>query len=148
MSGSWRRRGVGQRRSRAGGKNTAEEGELVAIGKEFLSLQLRLGRLFETQRSLWPGSAWTEETERKWALKVDPIRERMAELRTIAVQSAANSLAELKAKAVILMDLVEDDPSDVYAQLTLSLCLDLLAYSAELELGNSAADKMQSALVG
>ena len=148
MSGSWRRRGVGQRRSRAGGKITAEEGELVAIGKEFLSLQLRLGRLFETQRSLWPGSAWTEETERKWALKVDPIRERMAELRTIAVQSAANSLAELKAKAVILMDLVEDDPSDVYAQLTLSLCLDLLAYSAELELGNSAADKMQSALVG
>ena len=148
MSGSCRPRGVGKRRSRSGGKNTAEEAELVVIGKEFLSLQLRLGRLFETQRSLWPGSAWTEESERKWALKVDPIRERMAELRTIAIQSAAETLAELKAKAVILMDLVENDPSDAYAQLTLSLCLDLLAYSAELEFGKSAVDKKEPALAG
>ena len=102
-------------------------------------MQLRLGQLLESQRSLWPGSAWTEEAERKWALKVDPIRDRMVELRTIAIQSAAGTLAELKAKAVILMDLVENDPSDVCAQLTLSLCLDLLAYSSESEFCERAA---------
>ena len=69
-------------------------------------------------------------------------------MRTIAIQSAAETLPELKAKAVILMDLVENDPSDAFAQLTLSLCLDLLAYSAELEFGKSAVDKKEPALAG
>lgn len=100
---------------------------LAEIGTEFLALQLRLGLLMETQQKTWPSAAWTEEREREWLMDVDPLRDRMAVLRSAALKCLAHSLADLKIKAMILADLVEDDPQDACAQLALSLCRDLIA---------------------
>ncbi|MCL4743797.1 MAG: hypothetical protein KJZ83_00130 [Burkholderiaceae bacterium] len=120
------RRGLDDQPADALGNGTLEKVELIEIGAEFLSLQLRLGTMLDTQQKAWPGAAWTEELEQQWARRVTPIYDRIAELRWAAVRCPANSLAELRTKATILMDVVEDDSGDVTSQLTMSLCRDLV----------------------
>lgn len=96
------------------------------IGAEYLSLKFRLGVLMETQQQSWPGPEWTEDLEREWLEAVDPLRDRMAVLWWTAIKCPAYSLAALKVKATILMDLIDDDPKDASAQLSRSLCRDII----------------------
>ena len=103
--------------------------DLLKLGSEYADLQRQLAALIEHQRRAWPGRAWTEELEAKWSLKLDPIRDRMSEIRWAAARLPAIDVDELRAKATILMDLVEHNPASVCAQLTISLCQDLIAFS-------------------
>lgn len=114
--------------------------DLVAIGLEYAGLQLRLRSLMEHQRRTWPGSAWTEELERQWSRKLDPIRDRMAALQWKAVDLPATDLRELKAKATILLEVTDDDPNNICAQLALSLCDDLILFSESADQSNRVHD--------
>ena len=111
---------------------TASRGSsnLLEVGAEYLALQQTVGLLLEIQKCTWPGTNWTEELEALWANHVDPLRDRMVSLRRAALSNPARSLAGLKAKATMLIDLIGDDPQSSCDQLTLSLCRDLIAYSA------------------
>lgn len=114
--------------------------DLVAIGLEYAGLQLRLRSLMEHQRRTWPGSAWTEELERQWSRKLDPIRDRMAALQWKAVDLPATDLRELKAKATILLEVTDGDPNNICAQLALSLCDDLILFSESADQSNRVHD--------
>lgn len=107
-------------------RNSVPGGDLLEMGLEFASLQLRLRAQLETQEKAWPGSSWTPELEEEWSRLIDPIRDRMVTIRWLVTTRPAHSIAELRTKATILMDLVDDDPQDASAQLTLSLCRDLI----------------------
>ena len=122
-------RSCGPRAEPWDGNVNKSRADLLKLGSEYADLQRQLGALIEHQRRAWPGRAWTEELEAKWSLKLDPIRDRMSAIRWAAAHSPAIDLDELRAKATILMDLVDSDPANVCAQLTISLCQDLIAFS-------------------
>lgn len=115
--------------NRANEEDAGDRVDLLGISLEYMGLQLRLRSLMEHQRRVWPGTAWTEELEEQWSRKLDPIRDRMVELRWKAVNLPATDLRELKAKATILLEVTDTDPNNVCAQLALSLCQDLLQFS-------------------
>lgn len=120
---------IGKNDSQSKNEQVDHQADLVGIGLEYASLQLRLRLLMEHQRRAWPGSKWTEELEKRWSGKLDLVRDRMRELQWKAVDLPATELRELKAKATILLEATEDDPQNASAQLALSLCYDLILYS-------------------
>lgn len=101
---------------------------LAKLGWEYAGLQLQVKFLEDQQRRLWPGEAWTEEVEARCYRTVDPLKDRMVEIRWIAAELRATDLLGLQAKARMLQDIVDDDPGDIRARLTLSLCRDLISF--------------------
>lgn len=126
--------------NRANEEDAGDRVDLLGISLEYMGLQLRLRSLMEYQRRVWPGTAWTEELEEQWSRKLDPIRDRMAALQWKAVDLPATDLRELKAKATILLEVTDDDPNNICAQLALSLCDDLILFSESADQSNRVHD--------
>jgi len=101
--------------------------ELLQLASEYSALRIQLNSFLETQHRLWPGEAWTQELEMRWSRWMEPIRDRMAEIRWEVVKIQATDVAGAKAKAAILHDVVDKTAEDVGSRLTLSLCKDLIA---------------------
>ena len=135
---------------------------LTKLGCEYAGLQSQVKFLEEQQQRLWPGEAWTEEVEARCLRTTDPLKDRMVEIRWIAADLRATDLLGLQAKARMLQDIFYDDePSDIRARLTLSLCQDLIsfplcqalvsfadiAYSNEMDLGlvESSSSRIETA---
>lgn len=107
----------------------ADTNNLTKLGWEYAGLQSQVKFLDEQQRRLWPGEAWTEEVEARCFRTTDPLKDRMVEIRWIATDLRATDLMGLQAKARMLQDILYDDePGDIRARLTLSLCQDLLSF--------------------
>jgi len=107
----------------------ASNDDLRRLGLEYVALQLQLNAFIETQHQLWPDQVWTEQHEMRCSSWIEPIRDRMVEIRWEAVKLKATDLVGLRAKATILHDIVDNDPDDVRSQLTTSLCEDLISFS-------------------
>lgn len=73
----------------------------------------------------------------RWSRWMEPIRDRMVEIRWEAVKLQATDLVGLKAKATILHETVDNNPDDIRSQLTLSLCEDLISFPDTATLGNT-----------
>ena len=102
---------------------------ITELASEFAPLRLRIQMLLDTQIQVWPGDEWTEAHEHAWSQLIDPIRDRMVIIRDAIVAKQANTPAELQIKATVLLDLLEEDTTDIVSQLTRSICHDLLSFN-------------------
>jgi len=102
--------------------------DLRKLGWEYAGLQRQLKFLQEEEHRLWPGEAWTEDVEAQRARISDPMKDRMVEIRWIAARLRATDLLGLQAKATMLQDIIDDEADSIRAQLTLSLCRDLISF--------------------
>lgn len=113
-------------------ENIMSGDDLRKLGFEYAALLRQLKSLKEEEHRLWPGEAWTEEVEAQRARTTDPMKKRMAEIRWTAARLRATDLHGLQAKASILQDIIDDEPGNICAQLTHSLCRDLLSLHQNL----------------
>lgn len=100
--------------------------------KAFLALKEQVASVIqkrEIQRSTAGIPACLEATYEK---ELDRLNDEIYALCWKAMRSKATSKLELKAKVIMLMDRVEDDPQDHISCLTRSVCTDILQILAPI----------------
>lgn len=116
---------------------------LAEIGQEFCVLRSHLGEVMYRQQQT-PDSEWTVELEARWCAVTDPIRDQLAQLRDSIIGRSARSLDELRFKAIILLDLVEENGRDAVTRSILSLCRDLVELAGEDDCGAVSPRQIKS----